>query len=185
MVKHKNILWITRTAVFTALLIVIQAATAPLNVTLVTGSLVNLILILSVMTCGLLSGLTVAALSPFFAKLLGIGPAFWTLIPFIALGNIVLVFVWHLVANRRIVNSMVSHIMALVLAAVLKFLMLYAGIVMIAVPVLMGLPEKQASVLSATFSFPQLITASIGGAVAMLILPTLKKALGSPNRQTA
>ena len=97
--NNKNtIRWITRTAVFIALLIVLQMATAPLGNILITGSIVNLLLIISVMTCGLASGLSVAVISPVMAKLLGIGPL-WSLIPFIAAGNIVLVLLWHFIGN--------------------------------------------------------------------------------------
>jgi len=60
-IKNKRTQWITLTASFTALLIGFQAFTAPLG-QFVTGSLVNLVLVVSVMTCGLASGLTVALL---------------------------------------------------------------------------------------------------------------------------
>lgn len=71
---NKKTLWITRTAALTALLVVLQASTAALGSTLVTGTVVNLLLIISVMTCGAASGLSVAVLSPVLAKLIGIGP---------------------------------------------------------------------------------------------------------------
>jgi hypothetical protein len=96
---RKQILWITRTAIFIALLIVVQIATKPLG-QLVTGSLVNLILIVSVITCGLSSGLTVAVISPVIATLVGIGPPFWVLTPFIILGNGTIALIWHFVGNR-------------------------------------------------------------------------------------
>jgi len=174
--NKKRILWITHTAVFIALLVVLQAATAPLGNTLITGTVVNLLLIVSVMTCGLSSGLTVAVISPMVAKFIGIGP-FWVLIPFIAAGNMVLVTIWHFVANRRTNQKYAAYITAMVTAAAAKFLVLYLGIVQIAVPYLLGLPEKQASVVSYIFSIPQLITALAGGAIALLIIPTLKKAI--------
>ncbi len=171
-----RVLWITRTALFIALLIVAQAATAPLGNTIITGSLVNLILVIAVMTCGLSSGLIVAMISPVLAKFMGIGP-FWELIPFIALGNAVLVTVWHFIGNMKIGGKLVAYIIALSAAAIAKFITLYMGVVVIAVPLILNLPEKQAGVISGMFSFPQLLTASIGGAVAILILPTLKKAI--------
>ena len=173
---NKNILWITRTAVFTALLIVMQAVTAPLGNTMITGSIVNLILICAVMISGPASGLTVAAISPVFAKLFGIGPL-WTLIPFIMLGNMVLVLVWHFAGNRLPAQKYIAYIAAAVCAAVAKFCVLYVGIVQIAVPLLLQLPEKQAAVISGVFSVPQLFTALIGGAVAVILLPLLKKAV--------
>lgn len=172
----KNVLWITETAAAIALLIVMQAVTAPLGNTLITGSIVNLILIVSVMIFGLPSGLTISALSPIFAKLLGIGPL-WEIIPFIMLGNMVLVLLWHLIGKRPFAKQPLPHLTAGVIAAVAKFLVLYGTIVKIAVPFLLRLPEGPAKVVSSTFSLPQLVTALIGGGLAIFILPLLKKAL--------
>ena len=175
---NRKVLWITQTAVLTALLIVTQAVTASLGNTLVTGSMVNLILIVAVMLAQLSSGLTVAAISPIFAKFLGIGPL-WSLIPFIVIGNMVLVWVWHLLGNRKFGKPAIGYIIALVAAAIGKFLALYIGVVQIAVPYLLQLPDPQAVAISGMFSIPQLVTASIGGALAVIILPLLKKAAAS------
>lgn len=175
--NKKRILWITQTAVFIALLIVLQAAIALLGTPLITGSIVNLLLITSVMTCGPFSGLTVAVVSPVVAKFLGIGPL-WALIPFIAVGNIVLVLIWHFIGNLSLNGKEYPvYIIALIVAATAKFLVLYIGIVKIAVPVFLGLPEPQAMVISNMFSIPQLITALVGGALAVALFPRLKKAL--------
>ncbi len=177
MIQNKKILWVTQTAIFIALLVVVQAATAPLGNTLVTGSLVNLILIISVMTCGLASGMSVALISPIMAKLVGIGPL-WSLIPFVALGNLSLVFVWYIIGNKKMQNSYVSYGIAWIVGAITKFVVLYIGVVKIAVPIILALPEPQATVISTMFAFPQLLTALVGGFVALLILPRIKKALG-------
>lgn len=176
--NKSRLFWITRTAVFIALLVVLQAATAPLGNILITGSIVNLLLIVSVMTCGLLSGLTVAALSPVLARLFGIGPL-WSIIPFIILGNLTLILIWHFIGNIKKPGRIAAHIIALVVAAPAKFAVLYFGIVELAVPVLLQLPEKQAAVISSMFSVPQLITAAIGGAAAVIILPLLQRAMKS------
>lgn len=174
--KENKTLWITRTAIFLALLVVVQYTTASLGNTLITGSLVNLILIVSVMTGGFGSGAVVAIASPVLAKLLGIGPL-WELIPFIMLGNLSLVAVWYFLDKvLPIQQDFVRYAIDAVAGALVKFLVLYLTIVKIMVPFL-ALPEAKATVISATFSTPQLITALIGGAVAILILPPLKKAL--------
>lgn len=175
-VMNNKVLWITRTAALTALLIVMQAATASLGNTLVTGSIVNLILIVSVMTCGMSTGITVGMISPVCAKLFGIGP-FWSLIPFIIVGNIVLVFLWHLIGNYKTKKIKLSYVIAMIVAAISKFLVLYLGIVKLAIPVFLKLPEQKATVISNMFSIPQLITALIGGALALVILPVLKRAI--------
>ena len=58
-------LWVTRTAVMLALLIVLQWLTKPLG-QIVTGSCVNAVLAVTVLLTGLSSGVTVAVLSPLF-----------------------------------------------------------------------------------------------------------------------
>ena len=173
--NNKNrIRWIAVTAVFIALLITLQAVTKSMS-QFITGSMVNLVLIASTLVSGFASGLTVAAISPFFAFMLGIGPKFIALVPFVALGNIVLVLVWGMICKKGLETK--NMISALVVGAVLKFAVLYGGIVRFAIPTLLALPEKQAAVMGANFSWPQLVTAALGGFLAMLITPTLRKAL--------
>ena len=174
MTNRQKVFWITRTAILIAVLLVVQTLSSALG-QYVTGSLVNLILILSVMLSGLFSGLAVAVVSPVFAFFLGIGPAMPPIVPFIMLGNAVIVLLWHFIAGKAKGNAIVSYCIATIVGAVAKFATLYFGIVQLAIPFILSLPEKQAAVLSVSFSFPQLITASIGGAVAVILLPLLKK----------
>ena len=171
-----HVLWITRTAVFIALLVILQVSTSPLGNIFVTGSAVNMLLVVSVMTCGLSSGIAVSLLSPILAKLIGIGPL-WSLIPFIILGNLALSMIWYFITGKTKVNRVITYIIAIAAAAITKFMVLYLGIVKLAVPFLLGLPEKQAAVISGMFSLPQLMTALIGGAIAAMILPILQRSL--------
>ena len=69
------------------------------------------------------------------------------------------------------------YLCALAVAAVAKFLTLYLVIVKWLVPMVLTLNEKQTAVLSASFSFPQLITAAVGGVLAVLLVPPLRRAL--------
>lgn len=175
--KNKTyILRITQTAVFVALLVVFQAVTVSFGNTIVTGSVVNLLLILSVMLCGLYCGLSVAVLSPILAKFIGIGPL-WSIIPIIILGNISLVLIWFFMGNCKKLKPAVAVILALLTASLTKFLVLYLLVVKIAVPLFLKLPTPQAQVVSGMFSIPQLITAIAGGAVAAALLPLLHRAL--------
>ncbi len=182
MKNQSYVLLITRTAVFVALLIVLQAATMPLGSTLITGSGVNLLLILSVMLCGLSSGLAVAVLSPVLAKFFGIGPL-WSIIPLIILGNIALALVWHFIGNRSDLKRSAAHVLALIVAALAKFMVLYFGIVKLLVPLLLHLPEQQAAAISGMFSASQLITAAIGGGSAVALLPLLRQAFAAGERR--
>ena len=173
----KAVTRITRTALFTALLVALQATTLPFGNTLVTGSVVNLLLILAALFLDLPAAAAVGLLSPAVAKFLGIGPL-WALIPFIALGNLVLIFVW-----RAVVHSWGQGWLALggaaLLAAPAKTATLYLGIVQFAIPILLKLPPQQAAV-SALFSLPQLVTALVGGAAAVALFPVLRRAVPEP-----
>jgi len=170
-----KVLWITRTALFIALLVTWQAVTAPLS-TFVTGSGVNMILAVAVMTCGLFSGIAVSAVSPVMAATLGIAPN-WVFVPFIAAGNIVFVILWYFIGNMDKINKYAEYVMAMAAAAVAKFLVLYIGVARIAIPVILNAPEPQASRMAGMFSLPQLVTATIGGVLAIAVFPTLRKAI--------
>ena len=171
-------LWVTRTAVMMALLITLQMVTKSLG-QIVTGSFVNAVLAVTVLVCGLGSGVTVALLSPAFAYLLGIAPQILT-VPAIMVGNTVFVVLLHLICGKTLWKS----VAALLVAAVCKFAVLYVLVThvicgVLAQPLLAQgvLKEPMLKMLPATFSFPQLLTALIGGAVALAIAPVLKKAL--------
>jgi len=183
----RNILRITYTAVLTALLVTVQFFTASFSNQFVTGSAVNLILIISLLTCGPATGLAVAVISPVCAFLVGVGPAFPMLVPFIALGNLTLIGVWFLLGSLNksdesgIRYKVVRYLIAAA-AAVIKFLTLYAGIVLFAIPYILELNEKQSAMLTLSFSYPQLITATIGGVIALAVVPPIQKALKSQDR---
>lgn len=178
---NKKILWITQTAIFIALLIALQAVTAPLG-QLVTGSCVNLILITAALTAGIWSGLTVALLSPIFAFLFGIGPQLIQIIPVIIIGNLIIVIVTWLISSKAIrkgnVMGFVQGYIGIILGAVAKFLVLWLGVTQVFIP-LMGdaLKPQQVTTFTAMFSTPQLITALIGGAVSIPLAFALNKIL--------
>ena len=167
---HQRTLWVTRTGVLIALLVVLQWATSGLG-QYVTGSCVNAVLAVATLTGGLQSGVTVALLSPFCAKLFGIGPQLIQIVPAIAVGNLVFVVALHFFCKHQ-------KILGLVLAAAAKFATLYMLVVKFIVPMLAeNLKPQQIATFSAMFSWPQLVTALIGGGVALAILPVLKKAM--------
>ena len=156
---NKKIRWITETAVMLALLVSLQAITKPLG-QLVTGSGVNAVL----------------------AYLLGIAPQILT-VPAIMVGNTVYVVLLCLIAGKHSRN-IVRHVITWVVAAFAKFAALYAIVVWLICGVFAEallkagtLKTPMLKMLPATFSWPQLFTALIGGAVALLIIPVLRKAL--------
>ena len=178
---RKKILWITETAVMLALLVTLQMITKPLG-QLVTGSFVNAVLAVTVLVAGLSSGITVALISPVMAYLLNIAPQPLT-VPAIMVGNTVFVVLLHFLAGKDS-RKIARQILAWLAAAFAKFAALYAIVVWLFCGVFADallasglLKEPMLKLLPATFSWPQLITALIGGGAALLITPVLRKAL--------
>ena len=178
---NKKIRWITETAIMIALLVALQAITKPLG-QIVTGSCVNAVLAVTVLVAGMASGITVALVSPVMAFLLGIAPQILT-VPAIMVGNTVFVVLLRLIAGDKS-KSIGSQIAAWLVAAIAKFAALYIIVVKLICGVLSEsllaagvMKAPMLTALPATFSWPQLITALIGGGVALLIVPVLRKAL--------
>ena len=178
---NKKIRWITETAIMLALLVTLQALTKPAG-QLVTGSCVNAILAVTVLVAGLGSGITVALISPVLAFLLGIALQSLT-VPAIMVGNTVFVLLLHFIAGAK--GAVLGRrIAAWLVAAVAKFVVLYlivAKIIcgLLAEPLLAAgtLKQPMLTALPASFGVAQLVTALIGGGIAMLIVPLLRKAL--------
>ncbi len=176
--SHKQVLWITQTALLLALLVVLQAITKSFG-QLVTGSFVNAVLAISVLFSGLWSGLVVALVSPVLAFLLGIAPQVIT-VPAIMAGNAVFVLMLHFLSGKEIWRRALAWIGA----AAAKFAVLYLLVVEIICGVAAdsllasgALKAPMLKMLPTMFSLPQLVTALIGGGVAVLLVPVLKKAL--------
>ena len=178
---NKKIRWIVETAVMLALLVSLQALTKGFG-QFVTGSCVNVVLAISALVGGLSCGITVAVISPVMAFLLGIAPQILT-VPAIMAGNTVYVVALYLLSDRSGKN-VVRQIAAWLLAAVAKFVTLYAIVVGLICGVLSesllasgALKAPMLQALPATFSWPQLVTALIGVALALIIAPLVRKAL--------
>ena len=164
---------LTRTALLIALLVAVQYVTKAAG-QFVTGSCVNLILAVAAALCGTWWAVAVALISPFCAFLLGIGTPIIQVVPAIAAGNAVFVLLLAKLGKRLTFRG--GEVITVVIAAVVKFLVLWGLIVGLLLP-LMGLPKPKVAALSAAFSWPQLITALIGGLVSLAVIRPLKKAL--------
>ena len=178
---RKKLLWITETAVMLALLVSLQWITKPMG-QLVTGSVVNAVLAVTVLASGLPSGITVAFISPVLAYLLNIAPQILT-VPAIMVGNTVYVLLLYFLAGKDS-RKILRHLAAWIAAAAAKFAVLYAIVVWLICGVFAEnllssgmLKAPMLTALPATFSWTQLFTALIGGGVALLIVPVLRKAL--------
>ena len=173
----KKTTWIARTALCLALLICLQFVTKSMG-QFVTGSCVNLVLAMAAILGGVWSGVVVAAVSPFCAYLLGIGPAFFQLVPCVALGNAVYALIFGLLVCKAIkAKKFLPSVLMMVLAAAAKFLTLYIVLVKLVAPTVV--PAAKLPVVTASFTWPQLVTACIGGLLACLIGPVVYQALSS------
>lgn len=132
---------------------------------LITGSLVNCVLFVEASFAGVSVGMVVAVCSAILARFIGIGPAVAAISPVVAVGNCVLVIVSYLLSKKVFVHL---NIPTVCISAAAKCAFLWA-----AVPALLsslGTPEKQRAALSIMFSWPQGLTALIGGFLALTIL---------------
>ena len=178
---RKRILWTTQTAMFIALLVAGQYFTQPMS-QFVTGSIVNFILVAACILVGVSSATAVGIVSPIFAYFIVGVPIFPVIIPFIMLGNFALVIAVHFITVKSYedlgILDYIRIVAAIIAGSVFKFLVLWIGVVHIALPLLItdALPPQVAA-MSAAFSWPQLITALIGSTLAMVAMPNLMRAL--------
>lgn len=155
-----SVQFITRTAILLALTMIFQSFRAP---QLVTGTLVNGMLLISAGYVGMWSGVIIGLFTPVLAFLFGI-MKFPPMIPFIMIGNALYVLVFSGMRNKPI---------GMVLGSLVKFLWLSASVYYM-LP-LFGV--KAPAALVEMFTFPQLATAVMGGILALLVLSLLKKSL--------
>lgn len=188
---NKKIRWITETAVMLALLICLQwvGSFVPDQMTkqLITGTLVNCVLAVTVLVAGMGSGITVAIISPVCAFLFGIAPNFITVAP-IMVGNVCYVVLLRLIIGKTM-KPFWKQPVALVAAAVVKFAVLYLLVVKVICGIASGallgqkvgeivvLAPPMLKMLPTMFAWPQLVTALTGGVLALLVVPVLRKAL--------
>ncbi len=187
----KKIRWITETAVMLALLVCLQwvGSFVPDQMTkqLITGTMVNCVLAVTVLMVGITSGLTVAMISPVCAFVLGIAPNFITVLP-IMVGNCCYVVLLYVIIGK-VRKFGWRQPVALASAAVVKFGVLYLLVVKVicgmASGALLGkkigqivvLAPPMLKMLPTMFAWPQLVTALAGGVIALAIVPMLRKAL--------
>jgi len=164
--RIKTVRLITRTAILLALTIVFQTIGRAITLgqfnQFITGSLVNACLVVAAAATGLWGGAAVALLAPFGAILTGAAVPL-PFAPVIAVGNFILVLMYILIKK--------NHILGIAVGAVLKFGFLFLGVNIFVN--LMGIPAQKAPAMIATYSWPQLVTAVIGGVLALLVIKAL------------
>jgi len=153
--ENNKIKFITRTGILLAAALVIQMGGLPQPIT---GPLINTVLYLSALLVGSWSGVIIGICTPVIAFMRGILPApLGPMIPFIALGNGVLVVVFSLLKRK-------NKVLGIILASLVKYLILFT-----AVSYIVDVPDKIAQIMN----LPQLFTALSGGAIAILAYKAL------------
>ena len=156
----------TKVLVFFGLLSIGTILPSLIHSQFVTGPIINAVLFLSTFLLG-----------PFEAVLIGIIPSTVALssgllplplapmVPFIMIGNVILIGTFHYTRSKSFVG-------AVILSSILKFAFLFSIVTLLMNTMLQ---EALVAKLSIMMSWPQLITALIGGLIAFIILKNLKK----------
>ena len=169
---------LTVTAVMIALCIIIQFFKAPsfMYSVYIIGGLINLILIVDTLYCGIVSGLIVAAITPITSFIITGAPiiaAVPMILPCIMAGNIVIVmFAWFVRCKKLELNLLP---ISLVAGSIAKWGVMTLLIVKWVLPSFgKGLNPAVYKTAAITYSTTQLIAALVGTAFACIIWPIVR-----------
>lgn len=131
----------------------------------ITGTVVNAVLILAVFILGRKEAVTIGIFPSLISVITGLLiPAIFPLVPFIILGNVILVFIVGVLKRE-------SYWKGVIAGSIAKFLLLYiSGIILVKIFELGNLTE----IIGVMFGWQQLLTALSGGVVAYAALKILK-----------
>lgn len=168
---------ITRTAILLAIAIVFQMVGRYMgpNNNFIVGPAINAVLFTATAIIGLWGGAVISVLAPLISAITNkaaIAPIILAYSPFIAVGNFILVLIYYLLMKK---NQVAGVIIASILKAVFLFVTI-KGFVRFMTPFL-DISSKVATVLIGLFSWPQVLTAIVGGGIALFIIKILKKNL--------
>lgn len=132
----------------------------------ITGPIVNAALFVSVFLLGTQNAILVGLIPSLIALSVGLLPAVLApMIPFIMVANTILIVTFGYLYKK-------NFWLGVVLASLLKFIFLFATS---SIVIDLLLKKEVATAVSTMMSWPQLITALAGGAVAFLFLKSIKK----------
>lgn len=155
---------VTRTAILIALTVAFQSMGLQ---QMVTGPVVNMFLYLAVMTVGIWGGVATGLVTPVVALWVGIlKPAMAPMVPAIALANAALAVAFALVSGIGGRKSAAFRIIGVLIASFVKFLILSTT-----VKYLVQVPAPLAKMMQGA----QLVTALIGGALALVLVEILSR----------
>lgn len=166
---------ITVTAIMVALCVVVQLFKNPGTIP-ITGGLINLILIIDTLYCGLVSGIILSVIAPITSFIITQSPiiaAVPMILPFIMIGNIVLVlFAWAVRCKKLELNLLP---LSLVAGSVAKWAAMTLLIVKWVLPTFgSSLAPKIYNMAAVTYSTTQLYAALVGTALACIIWPIVR-----------
>lgn len=172
--KKVNVKSLTRTGILLALVIVVQLIgtfiPVPAN-SFVVGPLVNACILVATAALGIWGGVAISVIAPFSSLIFnhaGISLVLLPFAPIIAVGNILLALVFFMFYKK-------NNIIAVGAGSVLKFAFLWSAIVLFLK--ITNITGVVANTFSFLFSWPQLITAVVGGIVALLVVKALGKTI--------
>ena len=165
---------LTRTAVLLALTLAFQAlrfipfiAAMRYNTYLI-GTLVNLALIIAVLSAPLSTSIFISIVTPIVAFIQG-HLKFPVMIPVVALGNVIYCVLFYLGAKR-------SKSVGIIIGSVFKWVFLYMAASFV-FKEFVTVPPAMLQTLIATFNIPQIVTALLGGVLAVYVHRSLPKNL--------
>lgn len=133
---------------------------------MITGPIVNAILFVSVYLFGVQNAVLIGLIPSVIALSVGLLPAVMApMVPFIMLSNAILIIIFNYLKDKNYWLGVIS-------ASILKFLFLFAtGSIVVNLLLKKEIATKVASMMS----WPQLVTALIGGIIAYFFLRSLKQ----------
>lgn len=173
--KAKNkVHFICISAILLGLTIALQFISSLLGQQVITGSIVNMMLLLSSLFVGLIGSSLIGLLTPLIGFILGF-QANIVMVPFISIANLIYILIFstvvRLLSNKNSISSALKDIIAIVLCSVFKFCFMYFIELKLIIPLLFSnIPEA----LKISFGILQLITASIGGLLYLVLKKPLK-----------
>jgi len=172
-VKNGNVNKLIKSGLFLALAIVFQVIgkSAPQVSQIFVGPAVNAILILTSIICGSTYGV-VGSLTPLLAFLTGqLSSVLGPFIPFIIIGNILFVLSFVIISKQ----GKYGKYLGIIIGAFIKYIFLTISASKLIPLFNLKIPSKIVSKLIITMGIPQLITALVGGAFALVLINILKR----------
>jgi len=155
-----------KAATFFSLLAIATVAPMFIHSQPITGPLINATLFITASFLGIEAAIMVGLIPSVIALSFGLFPAILApMVPFIMISNALLVIVFGLVQKK-------NYWLGIVSASLLKFIFLFATS-----SVVIGLLTKKeiAAKVAGIMSWPQLLTALVGGIIAWLVIRTIKR----------